>query len=98
MKLVRIDEDIVLDIDDVQFAVWRTAREDVLIGFKSNSNSVTTVDKKVLDAICGSEEHLNKNSNFYIEDGNLILRNGELSSIVFNDAQVEGIKFLINYR
>ncbi|NVZ00192.1 hypothetical protein [Pediococcus pentosaceus] len=65
MKLVRIDEDIALDIDDVQFAVWRTAREDVLIGFKSNSNSVTTVDKKVLDAICGSEEHLNDNSQQY---------------------------------
>lgn len=58
MKLVKIDEDIVLDIDDAQFAVWRTARENVLIGFKSNNSSVTTVDKKVLDAICGSEEHL----------------------------------------
>lgn len=65
MKLVRIDEDIALDIDDVQFAVWRTAREDVLIGFKSNSNSVTTVDKKVLDAICGSEEHLEDSENKY---------------------------------
>lgn len=58
MKLVKISEDIVLDIDDVQFAVWRTAKENVLIGFKSNNSSVTTVDKKVLDAICGSEEHL----------------------------------------
>lgn len=57
MKLVRIDEDMFLDINDAQFAVWRTARENVLIGFKSNNNSVTTGDKKVLDTICGSEEH-----------------------------------------
>ncbi|MCT1176780.1 hypothetical protein [Pediococcus pentosaceus] len=66
MKLVRVNEDITLDIDDVQFAVWRTAREDVLIGFKSNSNSVTTVDKKVLDAISGSEEHLINNADMNI--------------------------------
>lgn len=58
MKLVRISDDTVLDIDDVQFAIWEEDRKRVLIGFKSNENSVTTTNKKVLDAICGSEEHL----------------------------------------
>ena len=57
MKLVRINKDMVLDIDDVQFAIWDNQLERVVIGFKSNKNSVNTVYKKVLDAICGSGEH-----------------------------------------
>ncbi|KAF0422878.1 hypothetical protein [Pediococcus pentosaceus] len=80
MKLVRVDEDIALDIDDVQFAVWRTAREDVLIGFKSNSNSVTTVDKKVLDAICGSEEQ-----SVEYEDAENYRRDNNYNIIIGND-------------
>ena len=57
MKLVRINKDMVLDIDDVQFAIWDNQLERVVIGFKSNKNSVTTVYKKVLDAIYGRGEH-----------------------------------------
>ncbi|WP_195918527.1 hypothetical protein [Pediococcus acidilactici] len=58
MRLARINDDMILNLDDVQFAIWEEDRKRVLIGFKSNENSVTTTNKKVLDAICGSEEHL----------------------------------------
>lgn len=58
MRLVRINDDMILNLDDVQFAIWEEDRKRVLIGFKSNENSVTTTNKKVLDAICSSEEHL----------------------------------------
>ena len=58
MRLVRINDDMILNLDDVQFAIWDEDCKRVLIGFESNGNSVTTTNKKVLDAICGSEEHL----------------------------------------
>lgn len=57
MKLVRINDDMALDLDDAQFAIWDDQRERVLIGFKSNSNSVTTDDKAVLDAIAKTNKH-----------------------------------------
>lgn len=57
MKLVRINDDMILDLDDVQFAIWNDQRERVLIGFKSNPNGVTTDDKAVLDAIAKTNKH-----------------------------------------
>jgi hypothetical protein len=57
MKLVKINDDMILDLEDVQFAIWDKEYKRVLIGFKSNRNSVSTTNKKVLDAIYGSEEH-----------------------------------------
>lgn len=63
MKLVKINDDMILDLEDVQFAIWDKEYKRVLIGFKSNRNSVSTTNKKVLDAICGSEEHLNGKDN-----------------------------------
>ncbi|QYY85651.1 hypothetical protein [Pediococcus pentosaceus] len=58
MKLVRISEDAIIDIDDVQFAVWDDAKQEVRIEFKSTDTLIYTKDQKVLDAISGSEEHL----------------------------------------
>lgn len=57
MKLVRISDDTILDIDDVQFAIWDDEDQKVKIEFKSTNTYLYTKDKKVLDAICGSEEH-----------------------------------------
>ncbi|MCT1178674.1 hypothetical protein EFL77_09215 [Pediococcus pentosaceus] len=59
MKLVRISDDTILDIDDVQFAIWDDNDQKVKIEFKSTNTYLYTKDKKVLDAICGSEEHSN---------------------------------------
>lgn len=58
MKLVRISDDMILDIDDVQFAIWDDEDQKVKIEFKSTNTYLYTKDKKVLDTICGSEEHL----------------------------------------
>ena len=57
MKLVRISEDAIIDIDDVQFAIWDDEDQKVKIEFKSTNTYLYTKDQKVLDAICGSEEH-----------------------------------------
>ncbi|KAF0349256.1 hypothetical protein ACWOA4_08440 [Pediococcus pentosaceus] len=58
MKLVRISDDTILDVDDVQFAIWDDEDQKVKIEFKSTNTYLYTKDKKALDAICGSEEHL----------------------------------------
>lgn len=65
MKLVRISDDTILDIDDVQFAIWDDEDQKVKIEFKSTNTYLYTKDKKALDAICGSEEHLNDNFQQY---------------------------------
>ncbi|MEH1648181.1 hypothetical protein AAHB41_08950 [Pediococcus pentosaceus] len=66
MKLVRISEDAIIDIDDVQFAIWDDAKQEVRIEFKSTDTLIYTKDQKALDAICGSEEHLVNDANINI--------------------------------
>ncbi|MCH3989028.1 MAG: hypothetical protein LKH46_02530 [Pediococcus pentosaceus] len=51
MKLVRVNENIVLDIDDVQFVVWDDIYHKARISFKSNGNCINTEDEKVPDTI-----------------------------------------------
>lgn len=58
MKLVRVGKDAVLDIDDVQFAIWDDEDQKVKIALKRTDAYLYTEDKKVLDTICGSEEYL----------------------------------------
>ena len=65
MKLVRISKDAIIDIDDVQFAIWDDEDQKVKIEFKSTNTYLYTKDKKALDAICGSEEHLEDSENKY---------------------------------
>lgn len=57
MKLVRISEDAIIDIDDIQFAIWDDEKQEVRIEFKNTDTFIYTKDQKVLDAISGSEEH-----------------------------------------
>ncbi len=78
MKLVRISEDAIIDIDDVQFAIWDDAKQEVRIEFKSTDTLIYTEDKKVLDTICGSEEQ-----NFI---GYKRLKNKDLVQKVYVDA------------
>ncbi|WP_132981278.1 hypothetical protein [Pediococcus pentosaceus] len=56
MKLVRISEDAIIDIDDVQFAIWDDEDQKVKIEFKSTNTYLYTKDQKVLDTICGKGE------------------------------------------
>lgn len=81
MRLARINDDMILNLDDVQFAIWDEDCKRVLIAFKSNGNSVTTTNKKVLDAICGSEEHLEKNEQIISEVINNLKKIDNISSV-----------------
>lgn len=65
MKLVRISEDAIIDIDDVQFAIWDDEDQKVKIEFKSTNTYLYTKDQKALDTICGSEEYLEDSENKY---------------------------------
>ncbi|MBF7119433.1 hypothetical protein [Pediococcus pentosaceus] len=66
MKLVRISEDAIIDIDDIQFAIWDDEKQEVRIEFKNTNAFIYTKDQKALDAICGSEEHLVNDANMNI--------------------------------
>lgn len=65
MKLVRISEDAIIDIDDIQFAVWDDEKQEVRIEFKNTDAFICTKDQKVLDAISSSEEYLEDSENKY---------------------------------
>ncbi|ARW24602.1 hypothetical protein S101189_01166 [Pediococcus acidilactici] len=52
--------------------------------------------KKVLDAICGSEEHLNNNEKFHFEHGSLIFEENGIGTRIFTRNQVKAIKLLFN--
>jgi hypothetical protein len=72
MKLVRISEDAIIDIDDVQFAIWDDTKQEARIEFKSTDTLIYTKDQKVIDAISGSEEHVieYKDAESYRQDNN----------------------------
>lgn len=65
MKLVKITEDLYLNSDFIE-SVEADGEESVIITMTSGAIFSPNVSiKKVLDTICGSEEHLNDNSQQY---------------------------------
>lgn len=65
MKLVKIKEDLHLKSDFIE-SVEADGEESTLITMVSGEVFSPNIPiKKVLDAICGSEEHLNDNSQQY---------------------------------
>lgn len=80
MKLVRISEDAIIDIGDVQFAIWDDAEQKVRIEFKSTDTFLYTKDQKALNGICGSDEH-----SVEYEDAKSYRQDNNYSIIIGND-------------
>jgi hypothetical protein len=82
MKLVKIDDKAYINTESVDLIVKNSEETTrIYLGDNGQSFVVNLPIKKVLDAICGSEEHLEKNEQIISEVINNLKKIDNISSV-----------------